>query len=274
MKIIVFGSNGMAGHIIVRFLKNQGYEVFTVAKNNSDYNLDIENFEDVDKFLSTIKNCDFIINCVGLLVKDSNQRPDRAAIINGWFPHFLEHKTKNSSIKIIHLSTDCVFNGSSGNYTEVDIPTEVNAYGRSKAFGEINNDKDVTFRMSIIGPEIKQSGTGLFHWVTTNLNQEIPGWDNAWWNGLTTLELAKCLNKYILDPKITGIYHLVNNNYRINKFDLLCKINSIFNLNKIILKQSNLKTIDKTLIDTRQIINFEIPNYDIQLNELKIFMNF
>ena len=272
MKVLVIGANGMAGHVITRYLKQQGHIVTTSARSNSNINLDIEKISHNDSFFTMLTDYDFVINCIGLLVKDSIDRPDRAAIINSWFPHYLEYNLKDSSTRLIHLSTDCVFDGKKGEYVENDIHTEMNAYGSSKSNGEVNNSKDITFRMSIIGPEIKTNGTGLFNWISTNPQQELQGWDNAWWNGITTLELAKCINTFILDPKISGIYHLVNNDNKINKYDLLCKINSVYNLNKKIIKTTAPKPVNKILIDTRKEIDFSISNYDIQLTELKNFI--
>lgn len=272
MKLLVVGSNGMAGHVIVRYLKQQGHTVVTVARDNADHLLNIENTEFVKLFFTKLEqDFDFVINCVGLLVKDSISRPDRAAIINSWFPHYLEHFYEDKNTKVIHLSTDCVFDGQKGNYVENDIHTEMNAYGSSKSLGEINNSKDVTFRMSIIGPEIKSNGSGLMNWILTNSETELQGWDNAWWNGITTLELAKCIEKYINNPIIVGVYHLVNNNNKINKFDLLSKINNIYNLDKKIVKTQGPKPVNKILIDTRNLINFNISEYDNMLLEMKNF---
>lgn len=272
MKILVFGSNGMAGHIICKYLKRKNYEVDTVARSTAKFALDIENIQLTNEFLDKIKyNYDFIINCVGLLVKDSIDRPDRAALINSWFPHSIEKSIKDSHTKLIHLSTDCVFDGKDGPYIESDKHTEINFYGKSKALGEVNNNKDITLRMSIIGPEIKKDGTGLMNWIL-NTNEEIlNGWEDSWWNGLTTLQLAKSIEQYINDPKIFGIYHLVNNDLKINKFDLLCKINQEYNLNKTIVKIKGPKYINKILIDTKQEFQFDIPNYDQQLKELREF---
>lgn len=274
MKILVIGSNGMAGHVITKYLKNQGYQVVTAAKNNADYRLDIEDINITTRFLLEIKNdFEFIINCIGLLVRDSNDRPDRAAIINAWFPHAIENAIATSKTKLIHLSTDCVFDGSRGEYVESDIHTEMNSYGKSKSLGEVNNSKDITFRMSIIGPELKSNGTGLFQWIVNNPSQELHGWENAWWNGITTLQLAKCIDTYIQNPCISGIYHIVNNNNKINKYDLLCKINEIFNLNKTIIKSKGPKSVNKVLVDTRKQFNFQITDYDEQLKELRNFQN-
>ena len=269
MKVLVIGSNGMAGHVVVKYLKQKKYDVYTVARSNADFHLDIENVLDATHFFNNIESYDYVINCIGLLVKDSNDRPDRAAIINAWFPHYLEHVLTDTTTRLIHLSTDCVFDGKKGEYVETDTHTEMNAYGSSKSLGEVNNDKDITFRMSIIGPELKSNGTGLFNWIINNPNKELQGWNNAWWNGITTLELAKCIDQYMQNPKISGVYHLVNNNNKINKYDLLCKINEIFNLNKTIIETTGPKPVNKILLDQRREFNFDIPNYDTQLLGLK-----
>ena len=271
MKVLVIGSNGMAGHVITKYLRQQGHTVSTVAKTDASYSVDIENNLEVQSLTRILYNFDYVINCIGLLVKDSIARPDRAAYINGWFPHYIEYLLKNTRTKLIHLSTDCVFDGSKGNYKEDAIHTEMNVYGKSKSMGEVNNDKDVTFRMSIIGTEIKEGGTGILNWFLLNNDAELPGWENAWWNGITTLQLAKCINQYINSPTISGVYHLVNNNNKINKYDLLCKINEIFKLEKLILKTVGPKPVNKILIDTRNLISFNIPDYDIQLKELRDF---
>jgi dTDP-4-dehydrorhamnose reductase len=268
MKIVVLGANGMAGHVVTKYLKQQGHDVTEVTRNQ----LDVENQIRVENFFTILNpDIDFVINCIGLLVKDSIDRPDRAIMINSWFPHYMEQQLLNRKTKIIHLSTDCVFNGADGSYLETDVHTETNFYGKSKSLGEINNNKDITFRMSIIGPELK-NGTGLFNWFVKNSPEEVDGWVNAWWNGITTLELAKCINKYINDPTITGVYHLVNNYNEINKYELLVLINEIFSLNKMINPIRGPKHINKVLVNTRQEIDFEIPNYRIMLTELKDFI--
>lgn len=262
MKVTVVGSRGMAGHMIVDYLQRCGHTVNAVDRTQ----LDIEK-QSVDKFFDTL-DADYVVNAVGLLVKDCIDRPDRAIIINSWWPQHCAYRLQNTNTRLIHLSTDCVFNGARGNYFEADEHTETNAYGRSKSFGEINNVKDITFRMSIIGPELK-NGTGLLNWVLSNTEFELPGWTNAWWNGITTLQLAKCIDQYINNPLIAGVHHLVSNDNQINKFDLLCKINEVYGLNKQIIKTQGPKTVNKVLVDTRSEIDFAIPDYDTMLTELK-----
>lgn len=264
MRVTVVGSRGMAGHVIVKYLEQQGHAVTAVDRTH----LDIEK-ANVDQFFDSL-DADFVVNAIGLLVKDSIDRPDRAIIINSWWPQYCAHRLKNTNTRLIHLSTDCVFDGQRGNYVESDRHTETNSYGRSKSFGEINNVKDITFRMSIIGPELK-NGTGLLNWVLINKEQELPGWDNAWWNGITTLQLAKCVDQYINNPATTGVYHLVNNDVQINKYDLLCKINEVYRLGKKIVRTQGPKPVNKILINTRNELDFAIPDYDTQLQQLRDF---
>lgn len=268
MKVLVLGSQGMAGHVIAKYLNQQKFSVYTAARKGANFQLDIEKFiipEHLEDF-------DYVINCVGVLVKDSNENPDRAILVNSWFPHYLERKLKNTDTRIIHLSTDCVFDGKTGFYVESDTHTETNVYGKSKSLGELNNDKDVTFRMSIIGTELKLNGTGLLHWVLNSPESVIQGWENAYWNGITTLQLAKCIREYICDPKFTGVYHLVNNNLSIDKYNLVSLINEIFNAGKTVIKTQGPKPVNKILVDTRQVANYSIPDYNTQLVQLRDFI--
>jgi dTDP-4-dehydrorhamnose reductase len=264
MKVTVVGSRGMAGHMIADYLQRNGHTVTTVDRSH----LDIEQ-HNVDQFFDQL-DADFLINAVGLLVKDCLDRPDRAATVNAWWPQYCAYKLKDTATRVVHLSTDCVFDGARGNYVEQDIHTETNAYGRSKSFGEVNNNKDVTFRMSIIGPELK-NGTGLLNWVLTNKESELPGWDNAWWNGITTLQLAKCIEQHVTDTKLTGVYHLVNNRIRITKYNLLLLIDRTYNLGKNIASTAGPKPVNKVLVDTRGEVDWAIQDYPTQLEELRNF---
>lgn len=263
MRVTVVGSQGMAGHVIVRYLAQQGHTVTAVDR----VGLDVENPLSVMKFFDNL-DTDFVVNAIGLLVAPSLARPDRAVTINSWWPQYLAHRLENTQTRLIHLSTDCVFNGAKGPYTEHDLHTETNAYGSSKSLGEINNAKDITMRMSIIGPELK-NGTGLLNWVLTNPASELPGWDNAWWNGITTLQLAKCIDQWINHPQVTGIYHVVNNSVSTEKYSLLCEINRVYQLNKQIKRTTGPKSVNKVLQDTRGEVDWQIPDYPTQLQELK-----
>lgn len=263
MRVTVIGSKGMAGHVIARYLAQQGHDVTAVDRTQ----LDVENPLSVTAFFANL-NTHFVINTVGLLVANSLARPDRAAIINSWWPQYLAYCLQDKNTRLVHLSTDCVFDGSHGPYTEQDVHTETNAYGSSKSLGEINNNKDITMRMSIIGPELKV-GTGLFDWINNTPDQELSGWTDSLWNGMTTLQLAKCIDQWIKKPSVTGIYHVVDNNISTNKYSLLCKINEIYTLGKTIKKTVGPKSVNKILKDTRNEVDWQIPDYHTQLQELR-----
>jgi dTDP-4-dehydrorhamnose reductase len=263
MRVTVVGSSGMAGHVIVRYLQEEGHNVDAINR----VQLDVENPLSVISFFNNLKT-DIVVNAIGLLVSDSTNRPDRATVINSWWPQYLAHRLSDTNIRLIHLSTDCVFNGQAGPYCEWDTHTENNAYGRSKSLGEINNHKDITMRMSIIGPELK-NGTGLLNWVIANPDLELPGWTNAFWNGITTLQLAKCIDQWIRNPSAVGIYHVVDNSVSTDKYSLLCEINDVYKLSKNIKKIQGPKSVNKILQDTRREIDWQIPNYHLQLRELR-----
>lgn len=262
MRVTVIGSRGMAGHVISRYLAHQGHEVIEVDRME----LDVENSTSVLRFFDKL-NCDYVINAIGMLVKASVDRPDRASIVNSWWPQYLAFRLAHTRTRLIHLSTDCVFDGTQGPYKELDAHTELNAYGRSKSLGEVNNAKDITMRMSIIGPELK-NGTGLMHWISNNTESVIPGWTNAWWNGMTTLQLAKCIDSWINDPGVTGVCHVVNNDVRTTKYDLLCEINTAMRLNKKIVPIQGPKSVNKILINTRNDYDWQIADYATQLRQL------
>ena len=273
-RIIVLGATGMAGSTVCKFLKlfPDQLDIFEVSRDGDDhFNIDVE--KDMSALIEVIDEYapDYIINCIGLLVKDSNANVLRALAVNSFFPHFLENCTQNTDIKVIHLSTDCIYDGNSEfGYDEKDIPTERNWYGRTKAIGEINNSKDLTLRMSIIGPELTRK-TGLLEWFLSQ-NNECSGYDKAVWNGITTLELAKQIKKIIVeDINISGVYNLVPNE-TITKYELLKNIAKVFNKEIKIVRDSTI-TSNKVLKNTRvNEYNPLIPSYDNQLRELKRFI--
>ena len=276
-KILICGAAGMAGHMITRYLSSLNkYKIYTSAYNSkyveSDYCIDIEKNLDNLEAIIEIEKFDIIINCIGILVKEANNNPSKAIYINSFFPHWLVDITKKTNTKIIHLSTDCIFSGKKGNYTEEDIPDETNFYGRSKALGEIKNNKDLTIRMSIIGTELKSNGTGLLGWFLRQ-NGEIEGFTRAYWNGITTLELAKALNKIIQEkPMLNGLYQLAPD-FNITKYNLLKIINKVFKKN-LIIKPSPIQAQNKTLFNNRKDeFYYEIPSYVEQLINLKNFIN-
>ncbi|MGF7060014.1 sugar nucleotide-binding protein [Brassicibacter mesophilus] len=269
-RILVLGSTGMAGHVITTYLeKNPKLEIYNLSHtrklNNKSIIMDVMNIEELNKYLNKIK-VDFIINCIGILNKYAEMYMDKAAFLNGYLPHFLEYKYKNSDTRIIHLSTDCVFSGKDGNYTENSFRDGDSFYDRTKTVGEIINNKDITFRTSIIGPDMNPDGIGLFNWYMRNKG-EINGYVNAIWTGVTTIELAKAIECAIFSD-LTGLYHLVSDT-SINKYELLSLFSLIFSRKDLIINECEDIRVNKSLINTRTDFSHRVPTYYQMINEMK-----
>lgn len=266
-KVLLFGATGMAGHMVYYYLQNTGkYEitnvVFRTKLTEDSIIADVTDKEVVRSVVNVVKP-DLIINCIGVLIKGSREHPDNAILINAYFPHLLERLATEIGAKLIHISTDCVFSGKKGNYTEEDFRDADDVYGRSKALGEIINDKDLTIRTSIIGPELKKNGEGLFHWFMQQKG-EIKGYTHAIWGGVTTLELAKAIDTAI-GQNITGLIQL-SNGIGISKYDLLCLFREIWNKSDIDIEPFNDIYRDKSIAQSTR-FNFNIPGYHQMLTE-------
>ena len=201
-----------------------------------------------------------------MLNKTAEDNPELAVWFNSYFPQLLATFGKKYNFKLIHISTDCVFSGKEGGYKEDSFKNGIGFYAQSKALGEVINAKDLTFRTSIIGPELNENGIGLFHWFM-NQNHEIFGYSEAYWSGVTTIELAKGIHEAIKQD-LTGLYHFVNSS-KISKFDLVNEFNSNFRDGGInIISKSDYK-VDKSLINTRDDFNYTFSSYQIMIKEMK-----
>lgn len=269
MKILVLGSTGMAGHMVTTYLTEKGYTVDNLASgqpfDKKTISLDVTKKEQFEDFLNS-KKYDVIVNCIGILVQKSEERKDLSTYLNSFLPHLLEAKYKDTNTKIIHLSTDCVFSGKSAPYDENSPYDGEHFYDRTKAIGEIINNKDLTFRMSIIGPEIAENGIGLFNWFCKQRG-EIFGYTKTVWTGVTTLELSRAIDEAI-KQNLTGLYHLVPQK-NISKFDLLRLFKEVFKRDDITIKPKDNQPSDKSLVNTRKDFNFEVPDYSIMLEEMR-----
>tara|TARA_X000000368_G_C23055502_1_gene723643 strand:- start:1024 stop:1926 length:903 start_codon:yes stop_codon:yes gene_type:complete len=262
-KVLVLGSTGMLGHQIVNYFHTlKEYDVHDVSYRNQLRSktkiIDVHQFNKLEKLVDKIQPS-IIINCIGILIEGSEKSYAKATYINSNFPHLLSKLCYQINAKLIHISTDCVFSGNQGSYTERDIPDSDTIYGKTKFAGEIIDKNNVTLRTSIIGPELKSNGQGLLDWFLKEKNNEIDGYINAIWTGVTTLELSKII-KIIIDKKITGLYHISNNN-KISKYKLLKIFNNNINQRFIINKNETIMN-DKSLIDTRNELGYVIPSYN------------
>ena len=271
-KILILGAGGMAGHIVYLYLKeNINYEVVhTVFRDKlaeESIVLDITDKHSLKELINAHKP-DIIINCVGVLIKGSKDNPDNAILVNSYIPHLLSRLAYDVNAKLIHISTDCVFSGKKGCYAESDFSDAQDIYGRSKALGEVINSGDLTIRTSIIGPELKKNGEGLFHWF---MQQEgiIKGFTQAYWGGVTTLELAKAIDSTIKN-NVTGLIHLTNGE-RISKYELLNLFKKTWNKKNIEIVPFADKKVDKSL-KVSHIFKYTVPSYANMLSDLYEWM--
>ncbi|MFW2136100.1 dTDP-4-dehydrorhamnose reductase family protein [Chryseobacterium sp. TY4] len=272
-KVLVLGAAGMAGHMVYTYLKELNkYDVFGTTNSNNlegvTLKMNIFNQQEVENVITTVKP-DIIINCIGMLIRTSKTHPDQTIYGNAYFPYILKVLAEENKAKLIHISTDCVFSGKTGQYTEMSFKDATDVYGLSKNLGEINDEKNLTIRTSIIGPELKKNGEGLFNWF---MHQEAPisGFKSNFWSGVTTLELAKFI-EWQIDNPLTGLVHLTNNQ-SISKFDLLHIFNNVYGKNLVILDDKDYNC-DKSFINTNKAIDFIVPSYTEMLEEQRKFMD-
>ena len=272
-KVVVLGCKGMAGHVVKAYLEStKNYDVWGIARGvtyeQNLINLDVSNIQELESIFAN-NSFDVVINCIGLLNKTAEDNPELAVWFNSYFPQLLASYGKKYNFKLIHISTDCVFSGKEGGYTEDSFKNGVGFYAQSKALGEVINGKDLTFRTSIIGPELKQNGIGLFHWFM-NQTVEIFGFTEAYWSGVTTIELAKGIDAAIKQD-LTGLYQFVNNN-KISKYNLVKEFNTIFKEEKTKITPKSDYKVDKSLISTRTDFVYTIPSFKAMIEEMKKWM--
>ncbi len=266
-KILVLGSTGMFGHQLVNYLSNTNeYNVIDISFRNKLRDrtiiVDARNKTLLENTIVDLKP-DVIINCIGILTKGSRNEED-AIYINAFLPHHLKNIVRGINSKLIHISTDCVFSGYKGKYIESDKRDGDGVYSQTKILGEIVDDTNLTLRTSIIGPELKNNGEGLFHWFM-NQSGDISGYTKAIWSGVTTIELAKTI-KWAIDNNLTGLYHITNNT-SISKYELL-KLFQKYTKKEINIYPTDRNIVNKSLLDTRKIINYDIPSYEIMVKEM------
>lgn len=271
-KILILGSSGMLGHMLLDYLGSKEiYTLFDISrqyKTRAETNiLDVNDSNSLREVIESVEP-DFIINCIGVLIKESNRSIEKAIRINSALPHLLSHIAGDVGSKLIHISTDCVFSGAKGDYSVSDFRDADDIYGRTKALGELNNSRDMTLRTSIIGPELKEEGEGLFHWFVKQKGQ-VMGFSNVYWSGLTTLQLAKEIEGAInvFEP---GLYN-VSNNQKISKYELLLIIADIFELT-IRLIPSHSKSCDKSLVNSYKGDDYALPDYKSMIADLRLLM--
>lgn len=273
MKFLVLGCNGMAGHLISLYLKENGHDVTGFARKKSNLVKsivgDATDFESLKKIVSE-GEYDIIINCIGVLNDFAENNKALALLLNGYLPHFLADTTAEMPTRIIHLSTDCVFSGKRGNYCESDIPDGQLFYDRSKAVGELKDNKNLTLRNSIVGPDINENGIGLLNWFMKQKGT-VKGYTGAIWTGQTTLQLAKTMEQ-AAKCGAAGLINAVPEK-SISKFELLGLFNENIRKEPLIIEPFDEFKCDKSLVRTNfEGFSYKIPDYETMVKELGEWM--
>lgn len=272
MRFLVLGCNGMAGHIISLYLKERGHEVLGFALTKSTL---VESVTGDARDAALVREVvgvnrfDSVVNCVGLLNQFAERRKADAVCLNAYLPHYLAELTEGTDTQVIHMSTDCVFSGKRGQYTEDDFRDGTTFYDRSKALGELDDGKNITLRTSIVGPDIKPNGIGLLNWFMQQ-NGGIMGYTRAMWTGQTTLQLAKTMEAAASD-KAHGLFNIVPDE-SISKYDLLELFNQYLRKDKLTILPDGKTVVDKSLKRTRWTFDYQIPDYGRMVCELSDWM--
>ena len=256
-KIMVLGASGMLGNAILKFFASDvNYSVRGTIRSSNSVCLFPENIR--DQLISGIEidNDDgllrlfeevqpnVVINCIGMVKQLANANDPLVALpINSLFPHRLVNICKASDARLIHMSTDCVFTGRKGMYTEEDVTDSLDLYGVSKRLGEVDYPNAITLRTSIIGHELN-GNRSLIDWFLSRQGH-VCGFTQAVFSGLPTVVIAQLIRDYVLpNPDLTGVYHVSAD--PINKFDLLSLVSNIYGKEIQILKDNSFK-IDRSL---------------------------
>ncbi|MDX8120749.1 SDR family oxidoreductase [Janthinobacterium sp. GMG2] len=257
MKILVLGVSGMLGNAVFRYCSEDSqHDVIGSARSDGVrrnfspelaerivVGTDVDNQDSLALLFARVKP-DVIINCVGLIkqLADAND-PLQAIPINSLLPHRLARLCDIAGARLIHVSTDCVFSGSKGNYLESDASDAKDLYGRSKFLGEVDYPHCITLRTSIIGHELN-SAKSLVGWFLAQQGT-VKGYTKAVFSGLPTIELAHVIRDVVLpQPALRGLYHVAAE--PINKFDLLTLVAQAYGKQIEIVADEQL-TIDRSL---------------------------
>lgn len=267
MRFLVLGASGMAGHIISLYLKEAGHSVTGFSRHDLQF-LDSQIIGDATD-VDTLKQVDWngydvVVNCIGVLNKAAETNPN-ASWLNGELPHFLADVTADLPTRVFHMSTDCVFAGNTGPYTEWSKPDGGSAYDRTKAAGELDDEKNLTFRNSIVGPDINPNGIGLLNWFMKQ-NGPIKGFTGAIWTGLTTLELAKAM-EHEAREEAHGLVNMVPEG-SINKYELLQLFNRDLRGESVEIFADAGLQLDKTLVRTNFKPTYRPKSYPEQVHEM------
>jgi len=280
MRILILGGSGMLGHRLWLNLRKEHETWVTVRGNGSELPdipqfpreyirpmVDALNFDQVIRAMASIQP-DLVINCIGLIKQMGHLARDPlfSISLNSIFPHRLSLICRTAKIRLIHISTDCVFSGRKGKYVESDQSDAEDLYGRTKYLGEVTYPHCVTLRTSIIGRELK-THLGLIDWFLSQ-SGTVKGYTQAMYTGFTTDEISRIIMKYVIpNLALGGLYHVSSD--IISKYDLLCLTKDAFKKKIKIVPEADV-TIDRSLNSDkfRQATSYTPPSWSEMITDL------
>lgn len=281
MKILIFGAAGMIGHRIWLEAQNikgasvygvirkpkSHYQKFNLFNENVFDGIDVSDWQSVEQILTKIKP-DFIVNAVGITIRKPEMSDITKSLeINSFFPRKLLKWAQQNEARVIHLSTDCVFDGSSGKYTETSQPSAKDNYGKTKFLGEIEGEKALTLRFSCIGREL-DSHTELLEWFLSQEGKDINGFGKVTYTGVTTHVVAKEVANVMANfPQLSGTFQLSSS--PISKYDLLCLIQKKYGTH-VNIARSDDYVADKSLVCDKYVkaTGFKPQSWETMIEEL------
>ena len=281
MRILILGAAGMLGHQLCRNLSDRAETWAAFRGNAIDYEshqlvsaqraisgVDVQKFESVRVALEKA-NPDVVVNCIGIVKqRDEAKQAVPSIHVNALFPHQLADLCAECGIRVIQISTDCVFSGFRGQYTELDVPDPVDLYGRTKLLGELNRENCLTLRTSIIGWQLN-TFSSLLSWFALQRGKKIKGYKRAIYSGFSTSVMAQLIGDLIeTRSDLHGIYQVASE--PISKYDLLTRLKNILGWNDIKIDADDQFFCDRSLISTRftSTTGWRAPSWDSMLEGL------
>jgi dTDP-4-dehydrorhamnose reductase len=280
VRLLILGGDGMLGHQLFSFLRCShkvrctlrkdfdSYKSFNIFDNNSSYTgIDVRCIDRLIEILSEF-HPDAVINCVGIIKQRASAKESIPSLeINALLPHRLAILCKAMDVRFLHFSTDCVFSGKKGCYSEDDLSDAEDLYGKTKFLGEVQDSNCLTLRTSIIGYELSRK-KGLLEWFLSQSNG-VRGFKNAIFSGLTTLEMSRIIEMMLIEyPHASGVYQVSSD--PINKYELLRLFSKKLN-HPIEIYSDEEFCCDRSLDSSRfrREFCYEPPAWDAMIEELK-----
>ena len=281
MRVLVLGGSGMLGHRLCQVLSVRmetwatfrddpaKYEQYNfISQQRALGGVHVEDVASVRGVLESVQP-DAVVNCIGIVKQRDEARQAIPSIqVNALFPHQLADLCQEYDARLVQISTDCVFSGLRGGYTEADVPDPVDLYGRSKLLGELNRPGCLTLRTSIIGWQLN-TFSSLLSWFSQQRGQRIKGYQKAVYSGFSSRVLAGLISDLIeTRPDLSGLYQVASE--PISKYDLLVALRDKLGWDDIQIEADDNFYCDRSLVGTRFSVatGWKAPGWDEMLSGL------